>query len=33
MAALDRIAGGARYTLGVVRVINGVLGLVAPTFF
>ena len=32
MAALGRVAVGARYTLGAVRVINGVLGLVAPTF-
>ena len=32
MAALDRVAVGARYALGVVRVVNGVLGLVAPTF-
>ena len=32
MAALARVAVGARYTLGVVRVVNGVLGLVAPTF-
>jgi hypothetical protein len=27
-----RITNGARVTLGVVRVVNGVLGLVAPTF-
>ena len=32
MAALGRLAVGARYTLGAVRVVNGVLGLVAPTF-
>ena len=32
MAALARIAVGARYTLGAVRVLNGALGLVAPTF-
>jgi hypothetical protein len=27
-----RVAVGARYALGVIRVVNGVLGLVAPTF-
>ena len=32
MAALGRIGGVARYALGVIRVVNGVLGLVAPTF-
>jgi hypothetical protein len=32
VADLGRIAVGARYGLGVVRVVNGVLGLVAPTF-
>ncbi len=32
MAAISRIAGGARTTLGVIRVVNGILGLVAPTF-
>jgi hypothetical protein len=32
VAALDRVAIGARYALGVVRVVNGVLGLMAPTF-
>ena len=29
---MSRIGTGARYALGVVRVVNGVLGLVAPTF-
>lgn len=29
---MGRIGTGARYALGVVRVVNGVLGLVAPTF-
>ena len=29
---MSRICTGARYALGVVRVVNGVLGLVAPTF-
>ena len=29
---MNRIGTGARYVLGVVRVVNGVLGLVAPTF-
>jgi len=32
VAALDRIAVGSRYTLGAIRVVNGVLGLVAPGF-
>ena len=32
MAALDRVSVGARYALGAIRVVNGVLGLVAPTF-
>lgn len=29
---MSRIGTGARYALGVVRVVNGVLGVVAPTF-
>ena len=29
---MGRISTGARYALGAVRVVNGVLGLVAPTF-
>ena len=29
---MSRIGTGARYALGAVRVVNGVLGLVAPTF-
>ena len=32
MAALDRVSVGARYALGAIRVVNGVLGLMAPTF-
>ena len=32
MAVLDRVSVGARYALGAIRVINGVLGLMAPTF-
>ena len=32
MAFLGRVAVGARYALGAIRVVNGVLGLVAPTF-
>jgi hypothetical protein len=32
VAALDRVSVGARYALGAIRVVNGVLGLVAPTF-
>ena len=29
---MSRIGTGARYALGAVRVVNGALGLVAPTF-
>ena len=29
---MSRIGTGARYSLGVVRVVNGALGLLAPTF-
>jgi hypothetical protein len=32
VAALDKFAVGARYALGAIRVVNGVLGVVAPTF-